>query len=60
MATPVFGFSNKRDGTVVVMDDGSVWTRFVNTNGAYAWQEQTPLPKTPRGLERLKEATRAD
>ena len=43
MAKPVFGWSNKREGTVVVLDDGSVWQRI----GAL-WQENAPLPNTER------------
>ena len=60
MAKPVFGWSNKRDGVVVVMDDGSTWYRYISAAGKYVWQEQTPLPNTPRHYEKSGTGSTAD
>lgn len=55
MAKPVFGWSNERDGVMVVMDDGSVWQRlYSGARGMYEWREWEPLPNTERTVGRAQ------
>lgn len=54
MATPMFGFSNKRVGTLVVLSDGSVLELIEGQ-----WRETAPLPRTARAAQ-LPEVPRAD
>jgi len=50
---PVFGLSNKRIGTVVFLDDGTI---LQGTDDG--WREVAPLPRTARAKTWIAEAAK--